>query len=52
MKNRHNLKIVGGMGGILPERRREIIALGLKSILAGTLATYMTGALVGILQGL
>jgi CNT family concentrative nucleoside transporter len=31
-----------------PERRTEIVALGPKSIVAGTLATYMTGAVVGV----
>jgi CNT family concentrative nucleoside transporter len=31
-----------------PERRAEIVELGLKSILAGTLATCMTGAVVGL----
>ncbi len=31
------------------ERRGEIIALGFKSIVAGTLATCMTGAVVGLL---
>jgi CNT family concentrative nucleoside transporter len=41
--------MLGGMGTLVPERRAEIAALGLKSILAGTLATMMTGALVGML---
>jgi CNT family concentrative nucleoside transporter len=41
--------MLGGMGTMVPERRAEIAALGLKSILAGTLATMMTGAFVGIL---
>jgi len=41
--------MLGGMGTMVPERRAEIAALGLKSILAGTLATMMTGALVGML---
>ena len=41
--------MIGGMSSMVPERRREIAELGLKSILAGTLATLMTGAIVGIL---
>ena len=41
--------MLGGMGTMVPERRAEIAALGLKSILAGTLATMMTGAFVGFL---
>jgi CNT family concentrative nucleoside transporter len=31
-----------------PERRDEIVALGFKSILAGTMATCMTGAIIGL----
>jgi len=41
--------MLGGMGTMVPERRAEIAALGLKSIVAGTLATMMTGAFVGVL---
>lgn len=41
--------MIGGMGAMARERRDEIVSLGVKSIVAGTLATCMTGALVGIL---
>ncbi|MCP3675783.1 MAG: nucleoside:proton symporter, partial [Gammaproteobacteria bacterium] len=41
--------MLGGLCTIAPERREEIVSLGLKSILAGTLATCMTGAVVGII---
>lgn len=41
--------MIGGMGGICPERRSEIVALAPRTIISGTLATCMTGALVGIL---
>jgi CNT family concentrative nucleoside transporter len=41
--------MIGGMGTMAPERRDEIVALGIRSIVAGTLATCMTGAVVGIL---
>jgi CNT family concentrative nucleoside transporter len=40
--------MIGGLGAMAPERRGEIVALGIKSILAGTLATLMTGAVVGM----
>jgi len=43
--------MIGGMGTMAPERRDEIISLGFRSIVAGTLATCMTGAVVGILGG-
>ena len=41
--------MIGGMGTMVPERRSEIVALGLRSVVAGTLATCMTGAVVGLL---
>ena len=40
--------MLGGLGAMAPERRAEIAALGMRSILAGTLATLMTGATVGM----
>lgn len=42
--------MIGGMGTMAPERRDEIVALGIRSIVAGTLATCMTGSVVGILS--
>lgn len=41
--------MIGGMGSMAPERRREIISLGIKSIISGTLATLITGAIVAII---
>ena len=41
--------LIGGMGAMVPERRAEIVTLGLRSILSGTLATCMSGAVVGML---
>ncbi len=41
--------MLGGMGAMAPERREEIVSLGLKSVLSGTIATCMTGAVVGLL---
>ena len=43
--------MIGGMGTMAPTRRSEIVALGFRSIIAGTLATCMTGAVVGIIGG-
>jgi concentrative nucleoside transporter, CNT family len=42
--------MIGGLGTMAPERRAEIVSLGLRSIVAGTMATCMTGAVVGILS--
>jgi len=41
--------MIGGMGSMVPERRSEIVSLGMKSILAGLIATCMTGAVVGLI---
>lgn len=41
--------MIGGLGAMVPSRRSEIVTLGMRSIVAGTLATAMTGAVIGIL---
>jgi CNT family concentrative nucleoside transporter len=41
--------LIGGMSTMCPERRPEIVALGMKSIVAGTLATCLTAATVGLI---
>ena len=41
--------MIGGIGTMVEERRSEIVSLGFKSLLAGTLATCLTGTIVGIL---
>ena len=43
--------LVGGLGAMLPERRGEVVALGLRAVLAGTIATCMSGAVAGALAG-
>ena len=41
--------LLGGLGGIAPERRPDIARDGLRAVLAGALATFSTGALAGLL---
>jgi CNT family concentrative nucleoside transporter len=41
--------LLGGIGGMAPSRRSDVARFGLRSILAGTLATLMTGCVAGIL---
>jgi concentrative nucleoside transporter, CNT family len=41
--------MIGGLGTMAPERRDEINALGLKSVVSGTLTTCLMGAIVGVL---
>ena len=40
--------MIGGVGSIAPERRGDLARLGLRSIVAGTLATMLTGCVVGL----
>ena len=41
--------MLGGLASMAPERRAEIVALGPKTIVSGTLATCLAGATVGVL---
>jgi CNT family concentrative nucleoside transporter len=41
--------MIGGLNTMAPTRREEINALGLKSIVSGTLTTCLMGAIVGVL---
>ncbi|MCG6874233.1 MAG: nucleoside:proton symporter [Betaproteobacteria bacterium] len=40
--------MIGGLATMAPERRGEIVSLGTKTLVSGTLATLITGAVVGI----
>jgi CNT family concentrative nucleoside transporter len=42
--------MIGGMATMAPERRDDIVSLGLRSIVSGTLATCLIGAIVGVLS--
>jgi CNT family concentrative nucleoside transporter len=41
--------LLGGIAGVAPTRRAEVAELGLRSILSGSLATFMTACVAGIL---
>ena len=41
--------LAGTLTALCPEHKRTIAALGLKAMVAGTIATLMTGAVIGIL---
>ncbi len=41
--------MVGGLGVLLPGRRAEVAALGLRSVLAGLLATCLTAAVISVM---
>jgi CNT family concentrative nucleoside transporter len=40
---------IGGIGALAPERRADLAQLGLRAMLGGLLASYLTAALVGVL---
>ncbi len=41
--------LVGGLTAMVPERRDEVLSLGLRALVSGTLATLVTAASVGLL---
>lgn len=40
---------IGGIGGIAPDRKSDLAKLGLRAMIAGTLACFMTACIAGIL---
>jgi CNT family concentrative nucleoside transporter len=40
---------IGGIGALIPERRNELARLGLRAMLAGTMANLMSASIVGVL---
>jgi CNT family concentrative nucleoside transporter len=42
--------MIAGLSVMAPERRADIVSLGLKSIVSGTLTTCLMGAIVGVLN--
>ena len=40
---------IAGMSALIPERRDEVVSLALKALVAGTLASGLSGAMVGLL---
>ncbi len=41
--------MIAGLATMCPEKRDEVVSLGLKSIISGTLTTCLLGAIVGVL---
>ncbi|OBU66826.1 Na+ dependent nucleoside transporter domain-containing protein [Stenotrophomonas maltophilia] len=40
---------IGGIGGLAPERRHDLARFGLRAVLGGTIATFMTATIAGVL---
>jgi CNT family concentrative nucleoside transporter len=43
--------LIGGIGELAPSRRKDLAELGLKALLEGTLASYLSASIAGILIG-
>lgn len=43
---------IGGIGGLAPDRRQDLARLGLRAVLGGTLATFMTATIAGVLTSI
>ncbi|MEO8669955.1 MAG: nucleoside transporter C-terminal domain-containing protein [Tahibacter sp.] len=43
---------IGGIGGLAPNRRADLARLGLRAVLGGSLATFMTATIAGVLSQL
>ncbi|MFP6750807.1 MAG: nucleoside transporter C-terminal domain-containing protein, partial [Pirellulaceae bacterium] len=41
---------LGGIGGIAPERRGDLARLGVKAMIGGSLAAFMTACIAGVLN--
>ncbi len=42
--------MLGGLGSLVPERRSDIARMGLKAVVAGTLASLMSAVLAGLVR--
>jgi CNT family concentrative nucleoside transporter len=40
---------LGGIGALVPERKRDLARLGIRAMLAGTLANFLSATIAGIL---
>ncbi|TWI06294.1 CNT family concentrative nucleoside transporter [Luteimonas cucumeris] len=40
---------IGGIGGLAPERRHDLAKFGLRAVLGGSIATFMTATIAGVL---
>jgi CNT family concentrative nucleoside transporter len=41
--------LIAGMSALIPDRRDEVVSLALKALLAGTMASGLSGAMIGLL---
>ena len=43
---------IGGIGGLAPDRRQDLARFGMRAVLGGSVATFMTATIAGVLTNL
>ena len=43
---------IGGISGLAPERRKDLARFGMRAVLGGSIATFMTATIAGVLTWL
>ncbi len=43
---------IGGIGGLAPSRRADLARFGLRAVLGGSIATFMTATIAGVLESM
>jgi CNT family concentrative nucleoside transporter len=41
---------IGGIGALAPERRRDLANLGMKALFCGTMASYLSATIAGLIM--
>ena len=41
--------MIAGMGGLIPDRRNELVPLAMRALVSCTMASGLTGAIIGFL---
>jgi CNT family concentrative nucleoside transporter len=42
--------LIGGVGGMVPERKHDLAKLGIRAMICGTLASYLSASIAGIMH--
>lgn len=42
--------LIGGVGGMVPERRHDLARLGIRAMICGTLASYLSASIAGVMH--
>lgn len=42
--------LIGGVGGMVPERKHDLAKLGMRAMICGTLASYLSASIAGVMH--